>query len=162
MSRFLRSVFEFLSRDLTGKTWERRASHPYFGEMVFFGNEDPTACYWEAELPVAGQPKKIGVTMQGTAAGPEPAAEAFCTAALSDLDALFQRCRAPFEPVFAKWAKQSLPTAWRGAFTLDGFEVPTQGNLSKSWSLCYFVEPAGHYFTARFEAGEVFSVEVDG
>ena len=162
MARFLRSIFDFLNRDLTGKTWERRQNHPYFGAMVYFGSVDRAASYWEAELPAPGQSKKIGVTMWGTTTGPTPSEEDFCRATLSDLDALFERCKVAFEPVFSKWAKRAFPTAWREAFTLDGFEVPADGDATKPWSICYFVEPAGHYFTAQLDRGEVFNVEVDG
>jgi hypothetical protein len=79
--------------------------HPYFGEMVYFGSKDP-----------------------GTQAGPEASEEAFCKAVLSDVETLFKRCQTAFEPIFAKWTKQPFPSAWRDGFTLDGFEVPPEGN----------------------------------
>ncbi|MED5617649.1 hypothetical protein [Ideonella sp. BN130291] len=146
MSRLLQSIFRFLNRDLTGKIWQSRKTHPYSGEMTYFGSKDPAPCYWEAELSVPGQTKKIGVTMQGTPAGPEPSEEAFCRAILSDLDALFKQCQAAFAPIFAQWARQPVPqVAWREAFVLDGFEIPTQGNPAASWEVCYFVEPANHH-----------------
>jgi hypothetical protein len=119
-------------------------------------------CYWEAELSVPGQSQKIGVTMRGTGAGPEPSEEAFCRDPLPDVDALFRRCQAAFEPVFAQRASRPFPSAWRDAFVLDGFEVPRQGDLTAPWELCYFVEPAGHYFIAQFVGGEVSDVRVDG
>lgn len=105
MSHVLRSVFAFLNRDLTGKTWQRRQCHPYFGEMVYYASGDLAHCYWEAELAAPGQTKKVGVTMRGTTEGPEPSEEAFCRVALSDPDALFTQCSEAFEPVFVKWAR---------------------------------------------------------
>lgn len=162
MPGLLRSIFGVLNRDLTGKTWEVRKTHPYFGEMVYFGSKDPAACYWEAGLAAPNQSEPISVTMRGTQAGPEPSEEAFCKAVLSDVDTLFKRCQTAFEPIFAMWTKQPFPSAWRDGFTLDGFEVPPEGNADGQWHVCYFVEPTGRYFTAHFLKGEVSDVQVDG
>ena len=100
--------------------------------------------------------------MTGTAEGPTKAEEEFCKQAFEDLDLLFSRCRAAFEPEFLKWAKYPLPESWRRTFKLDGFQVPLEGRPSNTWELCYFVEPAHHYFTAVFENGKVSHVTVDG
>lgn len=162
MRSIARSIFDFLNRDLSGKTWERRESHPYFGEMIYFGSKDSGNCYWEAEVVVPGQSKTAGITMRGTSAGPTQSEETFCRAALSDVDALFRNCVEVFEPEFIKWAKQPFPSDWRQAFILDGFDVPADGKSTEPWGLCYFVEPAGHYFTAQFVDGKVSNVLVDG
>lgn len=162
MSPFLSSLLEFLTRDLSGRTWEIRKSHPYFGEMIYYGSKDPEACYWEAELDVPGQPKRIGVAMRGTEDGPEPSEEAFCKELLADVDALFEKCQLAFEPVFARWTKQPFPAVWREAFVLDGIDIPAGGQPNGEWCIYYFVEPAGHYFTALFESGKVTDVLVDG
>jgi hypothetical protein len=55
-----------------------------------------------------------------------------------------------------------MPADWREAFKLDGFQIPVNGDASSDWELCYFVEPAGHYFTAIFHRGQVKHVAVDG
>ena len=162
MSGLLHTILGFFNRDLTGKTWVSRQNHPYFGAIVYFGSQDPAQGYWEAEVAVPGMEKIIGVTMKGTAEGPEPSEEAFCRTALSDPDALFEKCRSAFLPVFTTWAKQTLPKDWRQSFVLDGFDIPVDGNPSMPWSVCYFVEPAGHYFTAEFVDGKVTNVRVDG
>lgn len=162
MSGILRSIFGFLNRDLSGKTWVSRKNHPYFGEVLYFGSKDPAQCYWEAEIPAPGVTKKIGVTMKGDSEGPVQNEEAFCRSTLSDLDALFEKCRSAFQPTFAAWAKQPLPQDWRQSFTLDGFDIPANGDPSMPWSVCYFVEPTGHYFAAQFSSGKVSNVQVDG
>ena len=162
MSGILRAISGFLNRDLTGKTWVSRQDHPYFGEAVYFGGKDPAQGYWEAEIAVPGMAKKISVTMTGTPEGPEPSEEAFCCSVLSDLDALFEKCRSAFLPVFTTWAEQPLPQDWRQSFALDGFDIPARGNPSMPWSVCYFVEPAGRYFTAEFIDGKVSNVQLDG
>jgi len=44
--------------------------------------------------------------------------------------------------------------------TVSGFRQAAK--TSEPWEVCYFVEPANHYFTAVFESGEVKGVTVDG
>ena len=39
--RILKSLAKLLTRDLTGKTWEREVNHPYFGRLVYFGSKSP-------------------------------------------------------------------------------------------------------------------------
>jgi hypothetical protein len=74
-----------LTRDLTGRTWQREASHPYFENLIYFGSKDVEACYWEAEVQTSDEALRVGVTMKGTPAGPTAAEEQFCRAALADL-----------------------------------------------------------------------------
>ena len=38
-------------------------------------------------------------------------------------------------------------------FKLNGFAIPESGNPAKPWEVTYYVEPAGHSFTAVFEGG---------
>ncbi len=162
MSGLLQSIFTFLNRDFTGRTWERRQKHSYFGSLVYFGSKEPSRCYWEAELTCPGVSKSIGITMQGTSEGPTLSEEIFSRMTLSNLDALFEKCGPAFQPVFEEWAKQPFPSDWRQSFVLDGFSVPANGDESSPWKVCYFVEPVGQYFTAQFEGGKVRNVRVDG
>lgn len=152
-----------LTFDLTGRSWEREQEHPYFQNLVYFGSRDVARCYWEAELPLPGDDKvRIGVIMCGTESGPSIEEEKFCRELLADLDKTFERCRSGFANEFPKWSKAPMPTDWRIAFRLDGFQVPLNGDDTNGWELCYFVAPAGRYFTAVFEQGEVKHVEIDG
>jgi hypothetical protein len=108
--------------------------------------------------------KKIGITMMGTPNGPEPSEESFCRSVLTDLDGLFEKCREAFEKEYMSWTKKSFPSKWKDTFMLDGFSVPPHGNPGAAWDVCYYVEPANCYFTARFEAGrlqQVIQVIVD-
>ena len=162
MSGLLNSLGKLLTRDLTGRTWQREASHPYFTNLIYFGSKDEQACYWEAEVQTSDEARRVGVTMKGTPAGPTAAEEQFCRAALADLDALFEKCRSAFQTEFVKWTKQPMPADWRGTFKLDGFQIPINGDALSDWELCYFVEPAGHYFTAVFDKDRVKHVAVDG
>ncbi len=162
MSGLLRFLGKLLTRDLTGRTWTREGNHQYFEKLIYFGSKDEHSSYWEAEIQLPGSESRIGVNMTGTAAGPTSAEEQFCKAAVADLDTLFDRCRHAFEPEFLKWTKQPLPVSWQGTFRLDGFQIPVNGDASKAWELCYFVEPAAHYFTAVFDHGQIKHVAVDG
>jgi hypothetical protein len=162
MAGILKRIFRFLNRDFTGKTWERETTHPYFGQMVFFGHRDPAKCYWEAELSHSDLEKKVGVTLKGAPSGPEPSEEAFCRQVMSDLDTLFARCRDAFRAEFPKWTKDPFPSDWRQSFSLDGFSVPRHGDIDGKWDVCYFAKPAGHFFTAQLDGGHVARVVVDG
>ena len=162
MADFLRNLFRVLNRDLTGETWEREMRHPYFGPMVYFGHREPEKSYWEAELSVHGHPKTFSVTMRGTPDGPEPSEESFCQATVGDLEALFSKCRDAFLGEYPHWTREPFPSDWKQAFVLDGFSVPTNGDSTASWDVCYLAVPTGHYFIAEFEAGRVVRVRVDG
>ena len=152
-----------LTRDLSGRTWVRESSHPYFPKLVRFGSKEQDEGYWEAELPMSGtRESRVSATMKGTPEGPTEQEVQFCKSVVADPNALFERCREAFAPEFAKWAKRPCPAEWREAFSLDGLEVPTNGDPSASWHVCYFVEPAGHYFTAEFSGAQVQRVAVDG
>lgn len=155
-------IGKLLTFDLTGRTWTHKAEHPYFENLLYFGARKAEDRYWEAELPLPDGSGRIGVTMTGTPEGPTPEEEAFCRKALADLDALFERCRSAFEPEYVNWTKTALPENWRETMSLDGFQVPRNGDESEDWELCYFVEPANHWFTAVFKDGRVTMVSVDG
>ncbi|MCR6479830.1 hypothetical protein NU688_26990 [Variovorax sp. ZS18.2.2] len=164
MPVFFKKLFDVLNADLTGRSSHKEVGHPYFEQLVYFAHRDTSKCYWEAELQVPGSDdRRISVTMNGTAQGPDPAAEAFCRAQLADLDGLFLRCRPVFEPEFVSWAtQQPFPSAWRTAFQLDGFTVPAHGDVRAAWDATFLFESAGRYFTAFFESGTARRVQVDG
>ena len=152
-----------LTKDLSGRTWTREASHPYFPKLVYFGSKQQDESYWEAELPMPGTGEgRVSATMKGTVEGPTEQEVQFCKSVVADPDALFEKCREAFALEFAKWSKRPWPAKWREAFALDGLEIPPNGDPSASWNVCYFVEPAGHHFTAEFSGGKVQRVAVDG
>lgn len=163
MTNLLRSIFSFLNRDLSGQSWEETRSHPFFGELIYFGFKDPAKSYWEGELSLPGESTKFSVTMQGTAEGPTVEEEAFCRHVLGNPDALFEKCRQAFEPVFKEWTHQSIPSGdWKTNFQLDGLEIPMRGDENSPWQATYFVTAPGLYFTANFQNGHVSQVLVNG
>lgn len=54
-----KALFGFFNRDISGRTWEAKASHPYFGETVLFAFKDTGKSYWEAEGDCEGN--RLGV-----------------------------------------------------------------------------------------------------
>jgi hypothetical protein len=159
----LSSLAKVLTRDLTGRTWQKESTHAYFQNLIYFGSRNQGESYWEAELSLFdGEDGRIGITMTGTPEGPTKDEERFCREVVGNPNALFERCRAAFDAEFLKWTKQPIPANWRDAFRLDGFQVPVSGDPSENWQVCYFVVPAGHYFTAVFASGKVSNVVVDG
>jgi hypothetical protein len=74
----------------------------------------------------------------------------------------FEKCRPAFEKPYLSWVKAPMPGNWRAVMYLDGFAVPHRGDESNDWEVCYFVEPAGHYFAAVFRNESVDHVAVDG
>ena len=137
-------------------------SHPYFGQMVYWGDKDHTKAYWEAELIAPVSRVKIGVTMCGNEQGPEPAEEAFCRELLADEGKLLQRCRASFLPRIEQMKPSRLAGNGPPEFILDGFSIPRHGARDGEWEAYYFCTEAKHYFTAHFSGGHVRAVTVDG
>jgi hypothetical protein len=162
MAGLLQKLFRLLNRDLTGRTWQREVTHPYFGPMLQFGHVDSAKNYWEAELTHPTLTEKFSVTLKGTSEGPEPSEELFCRTILADPDKLFLKCRDAFQHEFPTRAKGPFPSDWRKVFVLDGLFVPLHGDANAVWDICYFVKPAGRYFTAKFESDRVVQVLVDG
>jgi hypothetical protein len=157
----LRRLFNFLNRDLTGRTWTEESTHTYFGNTVRFCSKRGDD-YWEAELTDSRLPKPFSVTFRGTPVGPTDGEVAFCRSILSDLDATFERCRVSFEPEFVELTKSSLPHRWTDAFSLDGIDLPFGGDAGGKWRLCYASATANRNFTACFDGGVVVEVLVDG
>ena len=131
--------------------------HPYFGRLTFMAGE-----YWEGELDVPGVPERVGLVVPAPATGPTEEQVAFCRSLLTDLDALFARCRPLFEGDFEEWAQKPFPRDWRDEFSLTGLGLPAWGEETEPWDVGYFVDAANHYFTARFEDGKPSYLTVDG
>ena len=162
MKSLLTALKRLLNGDLAAGRETVEATHPYFGGIVWSGGRDDPTGYWDAEVRLPGATKPVGVIIQSPRSGPTAADERVCRELLGDPDALFERCRAAFAPVYLEWARAPLPSDWRPAFQLDGVSLPPGGDLAAEWDVCWFVAPAGHYFTATFAGGRVRDVVVDG
>lgn len=158
----LNRIFQLLNRDLTGRTWTEERSHPYFKSLVYFGSKTSGHSYWEGEVTVPSTGESIVATMKCTKQGPSDQEVAFCRWVVSDLDSIFETCRAVIEPEYLKWAKNDLPDDWRSEFKLEGLQVPVGGDKCLDWGITYFVLRAGHWFTISLERGAPVHVSVDG
>ncbi len=137
--------------------------HEFFGSIVFMGEDKPADDdYWESELAIADNPKPVTVLINAPVTGPEDSQVIFCQQALSDPDGLFGRCWPVFEPDFEQWTGKAFGGDWRDDFVLISIEIPRNGDESHQWAVCYYVDAASHYFTARFVAGRPAFNEIDG
>ena len=159
--KLLSKLWQFVNKDLTGREEVLESSHPYFGKVIFFGRKGYRG-YWEAELAHPDLTKKFSVLIPtGKDGAMEPYAN-FTSSLLKDLDGLFARCKPEFMFEYQKWSNEPFPPDWRRSFVLDGITLPEETDEIEEWSVCYFVEPANHYFTAVFQGGKVREVIVDG
>jgi hypothetical protein len=128
---------------------------------VRFDTRAPGGSYWEAEIPLPGSRHRMSVTMTGTPEKPTEAEVAFCMSVAANLDGVFARCRDTLAPAYLKACGSPMPADWRGTFRPEGLQVPVGGNDSKAWEICYFAEPPGRWFIARFDDGKIVDVQMD-
>jgi hypothetical protein len=159
----LRALFGFLNRDLTGRTWEVKASHPYFGDIVLFAFKDTDRSYWEAELECEGNPIGVGINAPDRGEPSESQIQ-FARRIIAEPDAAFGWAEPLLALEFERWHKKPLPPEWREALKFVGFTVPTDGNEQNEWDLSYesLSDSSGHMFTCYFNGGKPVSVTVDG
>ena len=125
----LKSLFQFLKRDLTGRSWERQVAHSYFKSLVYFGNKDVQRAYWEAEVPGATGPAFIAY-LRSPPEGPSLAEEKFCRDVAAQTRDLCARCASLVSRAAGR------PVTGSG-FSLDSIEVPENGDGSKPWKITF-------------------------
>lgn len=159
----LKTLFKVLNKDLTGKTWEVEAKHPYFGQMVLFAFKNSDKSYWEAELDHDGDSISVGIEAPDRNE-PSDLQVAFAQNILSNVNTTFARAAPLLEPEFERWHKESFPSDWKSAFKFVGFFVPAHGDECNAWQLSYesLRDRARHHFTCYFENGKPHHVTVDG
>ncbi len=137
--------------------------HEFFGKIRFMGGDTPADNdYWESELTLEGMKQPITVLINAPKQGPDEMHVAFCQQAMSDLDALFDKCWPVFEADFKQWTDKDFSGNWRDDFELMGLEIPGNADQNNEWTVTYFVAAANHYFTARFIDGKPKYNEIDG
>ncbi len=94
--------------------------------------------------------------------GPTEKHVGFYKNAISDLDALFNKCWPIFEPDFKQWTNKDFSGNWKDDFELMSIEIPRDAAENNEWTVSYFVDASNHYFTARFINGEPKYNEIDG
>lgn len=159
----LSKIFEFLNRDLTGKTWSEEGVHPYLGNMILFAQRDNDQSYWECGVEFEGEEVFIGVSVPNRSAPSSEQVE-FVKKILSDPDAAFEKASPILVPEFETWHKKKFPENWRDAFKLVGVMVPAEAKVMNPWELSYEskADAEGHHFTCYFENGVPNRVSIDG
>lgn len=145
----------------------RKVTHEYFSRLWLWPPGAHTR--WEAEVDVAlpGVDKKVGFHSETTyedvaAECPTDAEVAFCKRWMNDLEGLFAFTRPSIEEAWKDWVKKEMPEKWQSALSLDGFSVPRDGDIEQPWSVTWFCEPAGHYFSIKICDGRPSLESVDG
>lgn len=140
----MKSLLQFLNRDLTGRSWERQLAHSYFTSLVYFGNKDSQRSYWEAEVPAATVSSFIAY-LRSPSEGPSPADEQFCRDVAAQVPSLSARC-APLVSVAAR------RPATGSTLRLVSIEVPENGDSTKPWQVTFDLDDEP--FVVRMLHGE--------
>jgi hypothetical protein len=162
MAGLLKRLWQAMNGDLLGREQQLDRVHAELGAITYVGSDEKRGGYWEAELTHPKLKHKFSVLLPGTTRGPGPSQVAFVRATLQDLDELYTRCETALRAEYPKWTKLAWPADWKRAFILDNLEAPREGDRTGKWQVCFFAEPAKHYFTVHFENGDVREVIVDG
>lgn len=137
--------------------------HKYFGKILFFGGvKTADDDYWEAELSLNEAKEKLTILINAPLSGPTEVQVEFYKNAVSDLKVLFEKCWPIFEPDYQQWTGNQFSGDWKDDFELLSIEIPMDADEINEWSVCYYVDSANHYFTARFIDGKPAYNEIDG
>jgi len=110
MPGLLKRIWRAMNGDLLGREEVIEKDHPHLGHIVYFGRKGKAGGYWEAEIAHPSLAKKtFSVILPGSKAGPETAQIEFVRSTVSDLDALFELCRASFQKEYRNWTKAAWP-----------------------------------------------------
>ncbi len=159
----LSKIFNFLNKDLTGNTWSSEASHPYFGEMTYYGFKKNSNGYWESEVEFEGDYISIIINSEEEIL-PMSKHEEFAKSIFADLDAVFIKIKPLMFSILEDWKEIEITDDWPKVFKLTGFDVPLNADSINDWEISFecLIDPDGHYFTCQFEKGIPTGVSVDG
>lgn len=157
----LKSLFRLLNKDLTGKTWEVEATHPYFGNIVYYGNRDGGKSYWESELNVDGDIISVGIN-SSTEDLPGDEHVHFVQDLLANPDQTFQLVAQHIAPVYKEYTGEDLPDAWQAVLRLEALFVPQDCDRNNPWELSYgnFGNEDGYQYTCHFFPDRLPSISV--
>ncbi len=145
----LKSLFKLLNKDLTGRTWEREAEHPYFGRMVYYGFQDRDKCYWECELEVDGEPVSVSLNSNMEDL-PNDEHVRFVQEVLANPSGTFGAAAPHIGPHYREEFGKDLPEQWQDVLQLDHFVVPQDCDRKNAWELTYGVREDEYSFTCHF------------
>lgn len=135
---------------MTGKTWEVEASHPYFGNIVYYGNRDSEKSYWECEIEVDGDILFVGINST-TEDLPSDEHVLFVQELLANPDQTFQLVAPHLAPTYREVTGNDLPESWQDALRLESLFVPQDCDRNNAWELSYGIaDDDDHQFTCHF------------
>ena len=157
----LKRLFRLLNRDLTGKTWEVEASHPYFGDIVYFGSRDSDKGYWECELEVDGEPLFVGINSASQEL-PNDEHVLFVQDILANPAQTFDLVAPFLIPTYKEVTGSDLPESWQDVLKLESLFVPQDCNRDNAWELSYGgnTENDDHQFTCHFFPDKPSSISI--
>jgi len=160
---FFSHLFSLLNRDLTGNTWNTESSHPYFGEMTYYGFKKNNNGYWECEVACEGSFLSV-IINSPTETLPTSEHVDFVQSIIDDLDATFNLTQSKIVEMFEKFLEIPFPEDWKKAFLFTGMEIPLDADPRNNWELSFecLLDKEGHYFTCYFENNVPVGVSVDG
>jgi hypothetical protein len=159
----LKKLAQLLTFDLTRRTWNERAHHPYFGDMLLFAFRDRPTSYWECELQF--EDHTVGISVEAPdRKSPSDAQADFARRLLSDIDTVVAQAKPLLAGTLEKWGCGPMPEDWRTALRLEGFTVPENGDSQKPWDVSFssLADTAEHLYTCAFDNGAPTHVSVDG
>ena len=137
--------------------------HDFFGKITFMMGDLPNEDgYWESEVSINEAKEPLTILINASLAGPTEKHVAFYKNAVSDLNALFNRCWPIFETDFEEWTNKKFTGNWQDDFEIMAIEIPQDADENNEWTVSYYVDAANHYFTARFINGKPKYNEIDG
>lgn len=145
MAGWRRFINRLLTFDITGRTWVKQVSHPYFRNLIHFGSRKSEQAYWEAEV-IAPDGKPVEVLMNASESASLVEEQRFCERLMGELDSLWNRCRPVIEADAKTWPEVDKDIADRlSGARLASVDVPIGGDSRMPWEACYFLVGIDHY-----------------
>lgn len=143
-------------------------NHAYFTRLwLYEKGEEYTR--WEAEkdMQSAFSDGTIGLYAEdnySVCPSPEPTPQEidFAKHHLSNVELVFQAAHNGAQQGWQEWFQEDLPQNWQQEFLIDGFSVPTEGNLHSNWTITLWCKQAGHYFCIAVVGGLSTLESIDG
>lgn len=141
--------------------------HEYFSRLWLWPKGEHTR--WEAEYDIQSQytDGTVGLHAQDnyeTSETPEPTVDEvqFSKRYLSDLRLLYPLVLVGVRQGWKEWFQEELPDNWENEFIVDGFSVPTGGDVTNQWDVTLFCEKADHYFNITIKDSLSQLESIDG
>jgi hypothetical protein len=140
-----------------------RLSHPVFGPCRFFRGREPASSYWEAQVVVPGFDEPLDLAINAAESGPTEEHVQFFQRFASSPEHFVSLAWPELASAFQSWCDRPLPTQWRSELLLVGLELPSDGLVSRDWSISFEIRSdPDHQITVNMAGGAPVSSSVDG